>query len=75
MNPTCNIDSRGRRIRLYMGIGLILLSIPLFILAAMRGSAIAWIIASCILISGLFGLYEARKGWCAMRAMGVKTRW
>jgi len=25
------------------------------------------------LFAGLFQIFEARKGWCALRAMGIKT--
>ncbi|MBL8879355.1 MAG: hypothetical protein JNG88_09575 [Phycisphaerales bacterium] len=32
-----------------------------------------WPIASIAILLGLFGLYEARRGWCALRAMGFRT--
>lgn len=27
-----------------------------------------------LLAGGVFQLYEARKSWCALRALGIKTR-
>lgn len=32
-----------------------------------------WIVAVILAASGMLGLYEARKGWCMMRAMGFRT--
>ena len=31
--------------------------------------------APAMLASGVFGIYEARAGWCAVRAMGFRTRY
>ncbi len=74
MSLTCNIDRRGRRIRLLMGIVLILIALPLLMLWAPRSGVYAWIISICILVAGLFGLFEWRFSWCAMRALGFRTR-
>jgi hypothetical protein len=74
MALTCNIDSRGKRARLINGIILLLIGVLLAVfLAWPYGMAILWIIsAACVLIGG-FCIFEARAGWCAMRAMGFKT--
>lgn len=32
-----------------------------------------WLIAVAAIGGGAFALYEAKKKWCVMRAMGVKT--
>ena len=73
MTLTCNIDARGRRYRFWMGIILIVVGIALMILLR-RFGWIGWTISAAVLIAGLFGLFEARMSWCAMRAMGFKTR-
>lgn len=27
-----------------------------------------------LVLAGVFQIFESRKGWCALRAMGIKTR-
>jgi len=61
-----NIDGRGRAIRGLLGAGLVI------------GGVIVcnynlWAAISLIL-SGGFCLFEAVRGWCVMRACGVRTR-
>jgi putative Ca2+/H+ antiporter (TMEM165/GDT1 family) len=73
MALTCNIDRRGRAIRGIAGA-----------IAIATGAAIwvgtdatrAWptiLITLLFLITGLFTVFEATVGWCAIRAMGRKT--
>jgi hypothetical protein len=61
-----NLERRGRVLR---GIGA---------LALFAGAATAikvhWLLAIALLIAGLFVLFEALRGWCVMRACGLKTR-
>ena len=62
--------------QLTMGLALIAISIALFLLWAVpAGRPLAWVVSSCVLLSGLFGLFEAAKGWCAMKAIGFKMPW
>jgi hypothetical protein len=69
----CNIDARGARIRLVWGI--------LNLIAAALAAAAAigwhlwwpWIVAGLCAAAGIFALFEARKKWCVMRALGIKT--
>lgn len=71
----CNIDQRGRRVRFVYG--LVMLAIGGLIIglwAARNDSIWPWIIGLFAVASGLFGLFEARKGWCVVRAMGIKTK-
>jgi hypothetical protein len=71
----CNIDSRGKRARLIYGILMILLGVVLMIWWAWPGGQIwKWAIAIGCVGGGAFSLFEARAGWCAVRAMGIKTR-
>ncbi len=72
--PTCNIDARGRKVRLIGGM-LTTLTAVVLALVVLMASLPGWIyfIALGTLLGGLFQIYEARAGWCAVRAMGFKT--
>ncbi len=70
----CNIDARGRAARLRAGIvtaglGVLLLG---FGLAGIGGG---WPLGAGIglLATGGFAIFEARAGWCVVRAMGFRT--
>ena len=71
---TCNIDQRGRKIRFFIGAFLETIGILLGVLWYL-GWIPTWTIwpAVAIWISALFVIFEALIGWCAVRAMGVKT--
>ena len=63
-NP--NIGRKGRLVRGLMG------------LALLAGAAFSfgesfWL-GTVLTAAGLFGLFEALRGWCLMRACGIKTR-
>ena len=74
MPLSCNINSRGKLARLIYGILMIVLGLLLVALWAWPGGQIwKWIIAVACLIAGGFGVFEARAGWCVVRAMGIKT--
>jgi hypothetical protein len=71
----CNIDSRGRVARLVYGLVLLAGGVAMLFGWALRtGSAIAWIVTALLLVGGAFAVFEARAGWCVVRAMGFKTR-
>ncbi|MGA3067014.1 MAG: hypothetical protein ABSF29_09225 [Tepidisphaeraceae bacterium] len=75
MGLTCNIDARGKRARLIGGIVQLAAAIGFAGLWALpTGSRLAWILASLLAVTGAFAIFEARAGWCALRAMGIKTR-
>ncbi|MGA2582894.1 MAG: YgaP-like transmembrane domain [Tepidisphaeraceae bacterium] len=72
---TCNIDRRGRQIRMINGIVTVILGIiALFVLAIPRGGVLLWSITIILLFAGAFMIFEGAIGWCALRAMGVKTK-
>ena len=74
MPLTCNIDSRGKRARLVYGILMILIGLALTIFWAYgSGSGVRWTVAAGCVLAGVFGIFEARAGWCAVRAMGIRT--
>lgn len=61
-----NIDSRGRLIRAAGALGLAI------------GSAVSWphsrLAGIALGVFAAFVAFEAARGWCALRACGVKTR-
>lgn len=72
--PECNIDARGKRVRLVGGlvcsfVGLLFLGLAGFSVTGVWG----WWAGGGLLAGGLFQIYEARAGWCAVRAMGFRT--
>ena len=71
---TCNIDQRGKTIRLFIGAFLETIGILLGVLWFFEVVP-GWAIypAAAIWISGIFVIFEAVVGWCAVRAMGFKT--
>jgi hypothetical protein len=73
----CNIDRTGRRLRAVGGILCSLLGIGLIVLASLRRDLLIplLITGGLALLSGVFQIFESWKGWCAIRAMGFKTRW
>ena len=62
-----NIDNRGRLLRSLWGLLLIGASILLF-------SRSKWAFG-LLLAGGIFALFEAARGWCVMRACGIKTKY
>ena len=71
----CNIDARGKAVRLINGIvGLIAGFVLLFTWPMRTGSATAWIVTMVLLLFGAFSVFEGWAGWCVVRAMGFKTR-
>ena len=74
MPLTCNINSRGKLVRLIWGLVLIVLGVVMLIAWALpRGTAGPWIVTVVCLLLGGFAVFEARAGWCVVRAMGFKT--
>ena len=79
MALVCNIDAKGKAIRLYGGL--------LAILAGLFGyfvvdqdvlpipETLGQVGVALVLLSGAFSIFEARSGWCVVRALGFKTRY
>ena len=61
-----NIERRGRAARAAIALALL---VGAWVL---RGD-VPWL-AVALLIAALFTLFEAARGWCALRACGMKTR-
>lgn len=61
-----NIDNKGRLIR---GIG----ALALLVGAAFGFHLSPWL-GLALLASGIFVSFEALRGWCVLRACGIKTK-
>ena len=61
-----NIEKRGRLIR-----GLLAAALLIGGFAALW---VSWVLSLVLLASGAFVLFEALRGWCAVRACGIKTK-
>lgn len=72
MVMTCNIDSRGRLVRAL--VGLVLIGAALILVFALPPAGWRRALVVALTLGGIFCLFEARAGWCAVRAMGMKTR-
>ncbi len=66
---SCNIDGRGRLIRLMAG----LLCLGAAAWCFLGIDAAFW--GSGLLALGLVSLFEALRGWCVIRALGGRTPW
>ena len=74
MALTCNIDARGKVVRLVSGATLLVIGLVMLFLWALRSDgAWPWVVTVAGLAGGAFAVFEARAGWCVVRAMGFKT--
>ncbi|MBI1909647.1 MAG: DUF2892 domain-containing protein [Deltaproteobacteria bacterium] len=64
MKQTCNIDQKGKKVRIIAGSVLAGLGLPLLLIPPVGLTMIGL---------GAFMIYEGKKGWCALRAIGIKT--
>jgi hypothetical protein len=70
----CNIDAKGKLVRLIYGVALVLFGLLLLILWTLpTGGWFAWALTILLFLSGVFAIFESRAGWCVIRAMGFKT--
>jgi hypothetical protein len=70
----CNIDKRGRMLRLVVGAILETVGITLGVLWFVEQGP-SWLIwpAAATWLAGMFVIFEALVGWCAVRALGFRT--
>ena len=71
----CNIGTKGRTMRLILGV---LTMLGGFILGISSYQEVInypniWLIVCALIGGGAFAIFEARKGWCIVRAAGFKT--
>ena len=72
----CNIDAKGKSVRLISGIIVSFIAVVILLLrvAQVIDGNWGWITGGLLLAMGAFQIFEARAGWCIVRAMGFKTR-
>lgn len=63
---TRNIDNRGRLVRGIFALALLV--------GAGFGFTVSWWLGGLLLASAMFVAFEALRGWCALRACGIKTK-
>ena len=74
MSLTCNIDARGKAVRLLFGIVSLVVCIGMLLGWALPfGGALSWTITVLVLVCAAGAIFEARAGWCVVRAMGIRT--
>jgi hypothetical protein len=74
MPLTCNIDSRGKFARLIYGLLMLAVGFVLvFSWAWPQGEIWKWVVSIACITGGAFAMFEARAGWCIVRALGFKT--
>lgn len=73
----CNIDAKGKFVRLIYGLLMLAGAIALagLIVLNVVGGGWVWAIVVGLALMGAFAVYEARAGWCVARAMGFRTKW
>ena len=71
----CNIGEKGKAARMKMGIIAMVfaLFLTILVLTEILASTLWWYPVAAIAFGGAFAIFEARVGWCVIRAMGFKT--
>ena len=71
----CNLDAKGKAARLLGGIASIIGALVLAGLLATDTIAfgLGWYAGGGAIFGGAFAIFEARAGWCIVRAIGIKT--
>tara|TARA_B100000925_G_C22010184_1_gene475866 strand:+ start:6565 stop:6792 length:228 start_codon:yes stop_codon:yes gene_type:complete len=71
----CNIGAKGKAVRMRLGILAVLGAISLagIILSGLIEGTFWWLAAGGTAFGGAFAIFEAKAGWCIVRALGFKT--
>ena len=72
----CNIDAKGKALRLISGLIVSLAGVVLLVLVwlGVTEANWPWITGALLVAFGGFQVFEGWAGWCIVRAMGFKTR-
>ena len=73
MKLACNIDQRGRRARLVSGVSVDTCGTALIVTGVLADSTAMLVLGILLCIAGSFMIFEGARGWCALRALGIKT--
>jgi hypothetical protein len=60
-------------IRGVLGVACLVAGVVLWFVAWPEGVYLRWILRIGLPLAGAFSLYEARRSWCALRDLGIKT--
>jgi hypothetical protein len=74
MNLACNIDARGKAVRLRIGIVGLATAVIVALVGGLVHAPYVGVVAALMAIGSGFSIFEARAGWCALRALGFRTR-
>ena len=70
----CNIDARGKAVRLRLGIMGEVSSLGLAAACLLISAPeLAWLVPAGAFVGGAFAIFEGRTGWCLVRALGFRT--
>lgn len=62
-----NLDMSGRRVRGVIGTIVLIAGIII-------AGDILWWLGLIFVVAGLFAIFEAVRGWCLLRACGIRTK-
>ncbi|MEL0331278.1 MAG: hypothetical protein VW982_03570 [Candidatus Poseidoniales archaeon] len=71
----CNIDAKGKAARFLGGLASITGAVVLAALLLTETLTLdfGWYAVAGAVFGGAFAIFEARAGWCVVRALGFKT--
>lgn len=71
----CNIDAAGKAARLLGGIAAVTGGLLLAggLATGLIDGTFWWMTTGGAIFGGAFAIFEARAGWCVVRAMGIRT--
>ncbi|MDP6199762.1 MAG: hypothetical protein QF531_03240 [Candidatus Poseidonia sp.] len=71
----CNIDAQGKVARFLGGAASVVAGLLLAVLlyTDILVFDLGWYAVAGALFGGAFAIWEARAGWCIVRAIGIKT--
>jgi len=69
----CNIDARGKAVRLVIGAISLIAGVALFAAWWQGAHEAFFYVGLGAMAGGAFGIFEGAAGWCVVRALGMKT--
>ena len=75
MALVCNIDAAGKAARLRGGIMAVIggAVMGIGILTGIVAGPFWWLATAGAFAGGAFSIFDARAGWCVVRALGIRT--
>ena len=71
----CNIDAKGKAVRLIGGVFSLVAGLVsvVFSTTGIVDQQLGLVVSGGLIFGGAFAIFEARAGWCVVRALGFKT--